>query len=375
MQSKIQVWSFSSCFNAKTFLPHLLIFRFWFNFSVDNVHVDQRIIFNIVNLSKTRNLFTLGLTPIVRSSSRPKWSSILISLKVSHFTFPGKGFQRRMCIITSRQSIGLKKRKKKKWLIHLHLRYLIDLINLCSATTMSCHLPLPLIGMRKSTSLLSPTHTHTPGTHTLTPGIHTHTPGESEIFLNLSLFLSLPHRVQAFIQQLVDTRPDMVTREVVGKTIVSDSTKVSEEWQTDVLSFSKGEIWISWPSLSRSWLRRRLTLKPGRWERQNWKLSQSFSWTQVKKRVVMVMARQHPGESPASYVVQGLIDFLVSKHKIAQELREKLIFKVGRRRGGECNFPIPGHSYDEPWWSVSWKLQGIIAWWVDKMYNSKKLFW
>ena len=49
---------------------------------------------------------------------------------------------------------------------------------------------------------------------------------------------------------------------------------------------------------------------------------------QVKKRVVMVMARQHPGESPASYVVQGLIDFLVSKHKIAQELREKLIFKV-----------------------------------------------
>ena len=32
------------------------------------------------------------------------------------------------------------------------------------------------------------------------------------------------YRVQAFIQQLVDTRPDMVTREVVGKTIVSLST-------------------------------------------------------------------------------------------------------------------------------------------------------
>ena len=66
-----------------------------------------------------------------------------------------------------------------------------------------------------------------------------------------------------------------------------------------------------------------------------------------KKRVVMVMARQHPGESPASYVVQGrglnviislllfiyhclsgLIDFLVSKHKIASQLRQKLIFKV-----------------------------------------------
>ena len=55
------------------FIFFSLFCRFWFNFSVDNVHVDQRIIFNIVNLSKTRNLFTLGLTPIVRSSSRPKW--------------------------------------------------------------------------------------------------------------------------------------------------------------------------------------------------------------------------------------------------------------------------------------------------------------
>ena len=35
------------------------------------------------------------------------------------------------------------------------------------------------------------------------------------------------YRVQAFIQQLVDTRPDMVTREVVGKTIVSFSTSTN----------------------------------------------------------------------------------------------------------------------------------------------------
>ena len=44
--------------------------------------------------------------------------------------------------------------------------------------------------------------------------------------------------------------------------------------------------------------------------------------------ILMMMFRSQPGESPASYVVQGLMDFLVSKHKIAQELREKLIFKV-----------------------------------------------
>ena len=81
------------------------------------------------------------------------------------------------------------------------------------------------------------------------------------------------------------------------------------------------------------------------------------------------MARQHPGESPASYVVQGLIDFLVSKHKIAQELREKLIFKVIwlkiltrpdpkstqigkvsslRRNGSEVRLSLSGYSDDEP---------------------------
>lgn len=77
-------------------------FRFWFNFTVDNVKQDQvniislifchfrsfftiflfslflslsmkRVIFNIVNISKNRNLFKYGLTPLVKSSTRPKW--------------------------------------------------------------------------------------------------------------------------------------------------------------------------------------------------------------------------------------------------------------------------------------------------------------
>lgn len=47
--------------------------RFWFNFTVDNVKQDQRVIFNIVNLSKSKTLFNSYLTPLVKSSSRPKW--------------------------------------------------------------------------------------------------------------------------------------------------------------------------------------------------------------------------------------------------------------------------------------------------------------
>ena len=33
--------------------------------------------------------------------------------------------------------------------------------------------------------------------------------------------------------------------------------------------------------------------------------SQEKDKREVKKRVVMIMARQHPGESPGSFVVQG----------------------------------------------------------------------
>uniref|UniRef100_A0A8C4X8U4 AGBL carboxypeptidase 4 n=1 Tax=Erpetoichthys calabaricus TaxID=27687 RepID=A0A8C4X8U4_ERPCA len=36
----------------------------------------------------------------------------------------------------------------------------------------------------------------------------------------------------------------------------------------------------------------------------------------------------HPGESPASFVCQGLIDFLVSSHPVARVLRDHVIFMV-----------------------------------------------
>ena len=37
---------------------------------------DQRIIFNVVNLSKIKSLFQRGMTPVVKSTSRPKWQRL-----------------------------------------------------------------------------------------------------------------------------------------------------------------------------------------------------------------------------------------------------------------------------------------------------------
>lgn len=45
-------------------------------------------------------------------------------------------------------------------------------------------------------------------------------------------------------------------------------------------------------------------------------------------RVIVVIARTHPGESVTSFVCQGLLEFLIGSHPIASILRENFVFKV-----------------------------------------------
>jgi hypothetical protein len=46
------------------------------------------------------------------------------------------------------------------------------------------------------------------------------------------------------------------------------------------------------------------------------------------KKVVVMTARVHPGETPASWMMEGVLRFLVSGNKKACELRDRLIFKI-----------------------------------------------
>ncbi|KAK6484560.1 cytosolic carboxypeptidase 6-like [Huso huso] len=46
------------------------------------------------------------------------------------------------------------------------------------------------------------------------------------------------------------------------------------------------------------------------------------------KKVVFLTARVHPGESPASFVCQGVIDLLVSQNPVARVLRDHVVFKI-----------------------------------------------
>ncbi|CAH2216590.1 jg21446, partial [Pararge aegeria aegeria] len=65
--------------------------RFWFNFTVENVKQDQRVIFNFVNLGKEHTLYDDDMTPLVRSTSRPKWQRIPRRLVFYHRSLVHRG--------------------------------------------------------------------------------------------------------------------------------------------------------------------------------------------------------------------------------------------------------------------------------------------
>lgn len=47
-----------------------------------------------------------------------------------------------------------------------------------------------------------------------------------------------------------------------------------------------------------------------------------------KKHSVWIMARQHPGETTASFMMEGMLNFLLSDSPLAQQLLEQFVFKV-----------------------------------------------
>ncbi len=73
------------------------------------------------------------------------------------------------------------------------------------------------------------------------------------------------------------------------------------------------------------------------------------------------MSRAHAGETPTSFVVQGFIDFLVSNHEIARELRDYVVFKVvGRGAGGGGGGPNFGQHLWFPEYFEQLKTQEIF---------------
>lgn len=190
-------------------------YRFWFNFTVDNVKLDQRVIFNIVNISKNKNLFRDGLTPIVKSTGRPKWQRVP---KANVFYYKSMAHQNHYVLSFS---------------------FAFD--------------------------------------------------KEDEVY---QFALAPPYsysRLQAYLAVLEAKFPNRFKRE----------------------------------SLTNSVQNRRLELITIDQVRR-----EKVVDLKNKIRVIFILARSHSGASPASFVTQGLLEFLIGNHPTAKTLRERFVFKI-----------------------------------------------
>ncbi|XP_033101503.1 cytosolic carboxypeptidase 6-like [Anneissia japonica] len=186
-------------------------FRVWFNFTVENVKQDQRVIFNIVNFSKTKSLYRDGMSPVVKSTSRPRWQRIP-SKNVYYYKCP---------------------EHRKNYVMSFAFCFDRD---------------------------------------------------EDTYQFSYSFPYSYT-RLQTYLGAIEKRRLDYFQRELICFSV--------QQRRLDLLTITNPE-----------------------------------NLANASQHVVFITARVHPGESPASYVCQGLIDFLLSQHPIAKVLREHVVFKI-----------------------------------------------
>ncbi|KAK2179282.1 hypothetical protein NP493_500g02012 [Ridgeia piscesae] len=187
-------------------------FRVWFNFTVENVKADQRVIFNIVNFSKTKSLYREGMSPMVKSSSRRKWMRITPKL-VYYYRCPDH---------------------RKNYVMSFAFSF----------------------------------------------------DRESDVYQFAYCYPYSYTRLQNYLDNLEKRNMDYFRRELLCLSV--------QQRRLDLITITNPE-----------------NLNPNN-----------------TQKTVFVTARVHPGETPSSYVCQGMIDFLVSNHPIAKTLRDHLVFKV-----------------------------------------------
>ncbi|XP_054905031.1 cytosolic carboxypeptidase 6 isoform X2 [Poeciliopsis prolifica] len=187
-------------------------FRVWFNFTVENVRETQRVIFNVVNFSKTKSLYRDGMSPVVKSTSRPKWQR-LPPKNVYYYRCPD------------------------------HRRNYVMSFAFCFDR-------------------------------------------EDDVYQFAYCYPYTYTRLQHYLASLERRNLPYLQREQLGLSV--------QQRRLDLLTITNSENVRS----------------------------------EKEKKLVFLTARVHPGESPASFVCQGVIDFLVSHHPVAQILRDHVIFKI-----------------------------------------------
>jgi len=185
--------------------------RVWFNFTVSNNYESQRVIFNIVNFSKTKSLYRDGMSPLVKSTSRPLWQRV-----------PAKN-------VFYYRSPDHRNNYVMSFAFSFDKEHEVYQFSYCYPYTFS--------------------------------------------------------RLQLYLAKIEEKKLDFFKREELCLSV--------QHRRVDIITITSKE---------------------------NQRLN-------AKKHVIFITARIHPGETPSSYVCQGMIDFLISSHPIARVLRDYLVFK------------------------------------------------
>ncbi|KAL1776990.1 cytosolic carboxypeptidase 6 isoform X2, partial [Sigmodon hispidus] len=221
-----------------------------------------RVIFNIVNFSKTKSLYRDGMAPMVKSTSRPKWQR-LPPKNVYYYRCPD------------------------------HRKNYVMSFAFCFDR-------------------------------------------EDDIYQFAYCYPYTYTRFQHYLDSLQKRNMDYFFREQLGQSV--------QQRQLDLLTITSPE-----------------NLREG-----------------TDKKVIFITGRVHPGETPSSFVCQGIIDFLVSQHPIARILREHLVFKIapmlnpdgvylGNYRCSLMGFDLNRHWLDPSPWAHP-TLHGVKQL-IIKMYN------
>ena len=189
-------------------------YRVWFFFSVQKAKKNQRALFHITNFSKSKSLYREGMSPLVRSSSRPTWQRV-----------PEKNV------------FYYKKQLSKKSYV---LSWLFEFDR------------------------------------------------PDETFYFAYCFPYTYTRLQKYLCAIERRSLPFFKRELLCRTI--------QHRRLDLLTITSG---AAGPASAHE-----------------------------GKKVVIITARVHPGETPASYILEGIVDFLTADTPEARTLRAALMFKI-----------------------------------------------
>ncbi|KAM4022840.1 cytosolic carboxypeptidase 6-like isoform 4-T4 [Anomaloglossus baeobatrachus] len=392
-------------------------FRVWFNFTVENTKENQRVLFNIVNFSKTKSLYRDGMSPVVKSTSRPKWQR-LPSKNVYYYRCPDhrKNYVMSFAFCFDREDDVYQFAYCYPYTYTRLQHYLenLDRLNLdyVHRELLGLSVQQRRLDLLTITSPVSPWNYRSNGIHGSSPVAigpeTTDIGGTNEGFTmemkTETLELCEPEpEIQKPITEEANTSsfyppPAPVLDKYIlenGKVHLGSGVWVNEEkwhqlqatqgdskytknlavmiWGTDVL---KNRSVTGVATKKKKDASPKPPLSPHKLSVIRVNLVSA-----AEQRVVFITARVHPGETPSSFVCQGIIDFLVSQHPTARSLRDHLIFKIapmlnpdgvylGNYRCSLMGFDLNRHWQDPSPWAHP-TLYGVKQL-ILEMHNSQK---